>query len=44
MNSLASHFERTPLIHSHGYASTDERPGCLASLSHKSRYVMQYPG
>ena len=29
MNNLASHLERSPLIHSYGYESADDRPTWL---------------
>ena len=32
MNNLASHLERSPLIHSYGYESAGDRPTCLARL------------
>jgi hypothetical protein len=44
MNNLASHLERSPLIHSYGYESVDDRPACLASLTLKSRSFMHYTG
>jgi len=43
-NNLASHLERSLLIHSHGYESAGVRPTCLANLSLKSKSFMQYPG
>jgi hypothetical protein len=43
-NNLASHLERSPLIHSYGYASAGDRPTCFASLSLKSKSFMQYEG
>jgi hypothetical protein len=42
MNNLASHLERSPLIHSYGYESAGDRPTCLASLPIKSKSFMQY--
>ena len=44
MNNLASHLERSPLIHSYGYESAGDRPTCLASLLLKSKSFMQYVG
>jgi len=32
MDTLASHLERSPLIHSYGYESAGDRPTCLARL------------
>jgi hypothetical protein len=46
-NKLASHLERSPLIHSYGYESAGDRPTCFASLPLKSKslkFLMQYPG
>jgi hypothetical protein len=43
-NNLASHLERSPLIHSCGYESAGDRPTCFASLPLKSKSFMQYPG
>jgi len=43
-NNLASHLERSPLIHSYGYASARNRPSCFASLPLKSKSFMQYEG
>jgi hypothetical protein len=31
--NLASHFERSTLNHSYGYASAADRPNCLASFA-----------
>jgi hypothetical protein len=42
--NLALHFERSTLNHSYGYASTVDRPNCLASFALKSESFMQYPG
>ena len=44
MNNLASHLERSPLIHSYGYESAGDRPTCLASLPLKSKSFIQYAG
>jgi len=44
MNNLASHLERSPLIHSYGYESTGNRSTCFASLPLKSKSFMQYAG
>jgi len=44
MNNLASHLERSPLIHSYGYASAGDRPTCFANLPIKSKSFMQYAG
>ena len=44
MNNLASHLERSPLIHSYGYESAGDRPTCLARLPLKSKSFMQYAG
>jgi len=43
-NNLASHLERSPLIHSYGYESAGDRPTCLASLPLKSKSFIQYAG
>ena len=43
-NNLASHLERSPLIHSYGYESAADRPTCLASLPLKSKSFIQYAG
>ena len=43
-NNLASHLERSPLIHSYGYESAGDRPTCFASLPLKSKSFMQYAG
>jgi hypothetical protein len=43
-NNLASHLERSPLIHSYGYGSAGDRPTCLASLPLNSKSFMQYAG
>jgi len=43
-NNLASHLERSPLMHSYSYASVGDRPTCFASLPLKSKSFMQYPG
>jgi hypothetical protein len=32
MSNLASHLERSPLIHSYGYEYADDRPTCLSRL------------
>ena len=34
--NLASHLGRSSLSHSYGYASTDDRPTCFASLTQNS--------
>jgi hypothetical protein len=44
MSKLASHLERSPLIHSDGYESAGDYPTCFASLHLKSKSFMQYPG
>jgi len=44
INKLASHLERSPLIHSYGYEFAGDRPTCFASLPIKSKSFMQYPG
>jgi hypothetical protein len=44
MSDLASHLERSPLIHSYGYESAGDRPTCLASLPINSKSFMQYAG
>jgi len=41
-NNLASHLERSPLVHSYGYASTGDRPTCFASLPINSKSFMQH--
>jgi hypothetical protein len=43
-NSLASHLERSPLIHSYGYASAGDRPTCIASMPLKSKSFVQHAG
>ena len=43
-SNLASHLERSPLIHSDYYESAGDRPSCLTSLSLKSKSFMQYAG
>jgi hypothetical protein len=42
--NLASHFERSTLNHSYGYASAADRPNCLASFALNPESFMQYPG
>jgi hypothetical protein len=42
--NLASHFERSTLNHSYGYASSADRPNCLASFALNSESFTQYPG
>ena len=42
--NLASHFERSPLNHSYGYASVGGRANCFASFSLNSDPFMQYVG
>jgi len=44
MNKLASHLERSPLVHSYGYESAGDRPTCFTSLPIKSKSFMQYAG
>ena len=44
ITKLASHLERSPLIHSLGYESAGDRPTCLATLPLKSKSFVQYPG
>jgi len=44
MNKLASHLERSPLIHSYGYESAGDRPTCFASLPLKSKSFVQSAG
>jgi hypothetical protein len=44
MTNLASHLERSPLIHSYGYASAGDRSTCFASLTIKSKSFMHYAG
>ncbi len=44
MNKLASHLERSPLIHSYCYEPAGDRLTYLASLSLKSKSFMQYAG
>jgi len=44
MSKLASHIERSPLIHSYGYESAGDRPTCLACLPINSKSFMQYAG
>jgi len=43
-NNLASHLERSPLIHSYCYESAGDRSTCLTSLPLKSKSFMQYVG
>jgi len=43
-NNLASHLERSPLIHSYGYESAGDRSTCFASLPLKSKSFMKYVG
>ena len=42
--NLTSHFERSTLNHSYGYASAADRPNCLASFALNSESFMQYSG
>ena len=42
--NLASHFERSTLNHSYGYASAADHPNCLASFALNPESFMQYPG
>jgi len=42
--NLASHFDRSPLDHSHGYASVGDHPNCFTSFSLNSDPFMQYAG
>ncbi len=44
IKNLASHLERSPLIHSYCYASAGDHPTCLARYSYKSKSFMQYAG
>jgi hypothetical protein len=44
MNNLASHLERSPLIHSFGYESAGDRPTCFTSLPINSKSIVQYAG
>ncbi len=44
MSNLASHLERSSLIHSYGYESAGDRPTCLASLPINTKSFMQYAG
>jgi len=41
-NILASHRERSPLIHSYGYDSAGDHSTCFASLPINSKSFMQY--
>jgi len=41
---LTSHFDRSPLNHSYGYASAGDHPNCFASFSLNSDPFMQYAG
>jgi hypothetical protein len=43
-NNLASHLERSLLVHSFGYASAGDRPTCFASFPLKSKSFMLYAG
>ena len=40
----ASYSARSSLIHSYGYASSDDRTGYLARISLNSEPFMNYPG
>jgi len=42
--NLASHFDRSPLKHSYGYASAGDHPNCFTSFSLNSDPFMQYAG
>jgi hypothetical protein len=42
--NLALHLERSPLKHSYGYASTGDRPSCLASYALLLEPFMKYAG
>jgi len=42
--NLASHLERSPLSHSYGYVSADDRPSCLASFTLIPESLVQYAG
>ena len=42
--NLALHLERSPLNHSYGYASADDRPSCFASFALIPESFMQYAG
>ena len=44
MNILASHIERSPLIHSYGYEYAGDHPTCFASLPINPKSFMQYAG
>ena len=44
MNNLASHLERSPLIHSYSYESAGDRPTCFARLPINSKSFMQNAG
>ena len=44
MNNMASHLERSPLIHSYGYVSAGDRPTCIASMPLKSKSFVQHAG
>jgi hypothetical protein len=43
-SNLASHLERSPLIHNYGYESAGDRPTCFASMSLNSKSFMHYTG
>jgi hypothetical protein len=42
--NLASHLERSPLSHSHGYASADDSSTCFASFTLIPESFMRYAG
>jgi hypothetical protein len=44
MNNLASHLERSPLIHSYGHAPAGDRSACFAKLPLKFKSCGQYAG
>jgi hypothetical protein len=41
---LASHFDRSPLNHSFGYALAGDHPNCFTSISLKSDPFIQHAG
>jgi hypothetical protein len=43
-NNRASYSARSPLIHSYGYVSADDRTDSLAQFPLKSEPFMNYPG
>jgi hypothetical protein len=42
--NLASHFARSPLVHSYGYGPAGDRTNCLASFALNPEPFMKYAG